>query len=424
MSAIVHIQGREILDSRGKPTVEVDVTLESGATGRASVPSGASTGTHEAHELRDGGPRYGGKGVTKAVGGVNQELARELLGLDGLDQAAIDRAMIDLDGTPNKKRLGANAILGVSLATARAAADECGLSLYRYIGGTAAAVLPVPMMNILNGGQHADNNVDLQEFMVMPFGAKTFAEGLRMGAEVFHALKSVCKQKRLNTSVGDEGGIAPDLESNEAALQLILTAIEKAGFKPGTDLSLAIDAAASEFYADGQYTIEGKAKSSKEMVAYYAGLCERYPIFSIEDGLDQDDWEGWRALTAAFTSNGKSRVQLVGDDLFCTNTERLALGIQRGAANSILIKVNQIGTLTETLATMGMAQAHGYRCVTSHRSGETEDTTIADLAVASNCGQIKTGAPCRTDRVAKYNRLLRIEEELGAHATYAAQSLT
>jgi enolase len=426
MSAIVHVQGREILDSRGNPTVEVDVTLESGATGRACVPSGASTGTHEAHELRDGGARYGGKGVLKAVAGVNQELARELLGLDGLDQAAVDRAMIDLDGTPNKKRLGANAILGVSLATARAAADECGLSLYRYIGGTAASVLPVPMMNILNGGQHADNNVDLQEFMVMPFGAKTFADGLRMGTEVFHALKSVCKQKGLNTAVGDEGGIAPDLESNEAALQLILTAIEKVGLKPGSDVRLAIDAAASEFFSgggDGKYTIEGKAKSSKEMVAYYAGLAERYPIFSLEDGLDQDDWEGWKALTAAFTSNGKARVQLVGDDLFCTNTERIALGIQRGAANAVLIKVNQIGTLSETLAAIGMAHANGYRCVTSHRSGETEDTTIADLAVATNCGQIKTGAPCRTDRVAKYNRLLRIEEELGAHATYAAQRL-
>jgi enolase len=424
MSAIVHIQGREILDSRGNPTVEVDVTLESGATGRASVPSGASTGTHEAHELRDGGKRYGGKGVAKAVGGVNQELARELLGLDGLDQAAIDRAMIELDGTPSKKRLGANAILGVSLATAKAAADECGLSLYRYIGGTAASVLPVPMMNILNGGEHADNNVDLQEFMVMPFGAKSFSEGLRMGTEVFHALKSVCKQKGLNTSVGDEGGIAPDLESNEAALQLILTAVEKAGFKPGADIRLAIDAASSEFYDAGKYTIEGKPKSSKEMVAYYTGLVERYPIFSLEDGLDQDDWDGWRALTDAFASNGKSRVQLVGDDLFCTNTQRLAQGIERGAANAILIKVNQIGTLTETLAAIGMAHAHGYRCVTSHRSGETEDTTIADLAVATNCGQIKTGAPCRTDRVAKYNRLLRIEEELGAHAVYAAQSLS
>jgi enolase len=420
----VHVQGREILDSRGNPTVEVDVTLESGATGRACVPSGASTGTHEAHELRDGGSRYGGKGVLKAVAGVNQELARELLGLDGLDQAAVDRAMIELDGTPNKKRLGANAILGVSLATARAAADECGLALYRYIGGTAASVLPVPMMNILNGGQHADNNVDLQEFMVMPFGAATFAEGLRMGTEVFHALKSVCKQKGLNTAVGDEGGIAPDLASNEAALQLILTAVEKAGLKPGADVRFAIDAASSEFYEGGKYTIEGKAKSSKEMVAYYAGLCERYPIFSLEDGLDQDDWEGWRSLTETFTSNGKSRVQLVGDDLFCTNTQRIALGIERGAANAVLIKVNQIGTLSETLAAIGMAHANGYRCVTSHRSGETEDTTIADLAVATNCGQIKTGAPCRTDRVAKYNRLLRIEEELGAHATYAAQRLS
>jgi len=424
MSAIVHVQGREILDSRGNPTVEVDVTLESGATGRASVPSGASTGTHEAHELRDGGTRYGGKGVLKAVSHVNQEIARELLGLDGLDQALVDRSMIDLDGTPNKKRLGANAILGVSLATARAAADECGLPLYRYIGGTAAATLPVPMMNILNGGEHADNNVDLQEFMVMPFGAASFADGLRMGAEVFHALKSVCKQKGLNTSVGDEGGIAPDLESNEAALQLILTSIEKVGLKPEKDVRLAIDAASSEFYEGGRYTIEGKMKSAQEMVAYYTGLAERYPIFSLEDGLDQDDWDGWKSLTEAFTRDGKSRVQLVGDDLFCTNTERLALGIQRGAANAILIKVNQIGTLTETLATIAMAHAHGYRCVTSHRSGETEDTTIADLAVATNCGQIKTGAPCRTDRVAKYNRLLRLGEELGEHATYAAKSLS
>jgi enolase len=424
MSAIVHVQGREILDSRGNPTVEVDVTLESGSSGRASVPSGASTGTHEAHELRDGGPRYGGKGVQNAVANVNQELARELLGLVGLDQAVVDRAMIDLDGTPNKKRLGANAILGVSLATARAAADECGLPLYRYIGGTAASLLPVPMMNILNGGQHADNNVDLQEFMVMPFGAKSFAEGLRMGTEVFHALKSVCKQKGLNTAVGDEGGIAPDLESNEAAVQLILSSIEKVGLQPGKDVRLAIDAASSEFYEGGRYTIDGQPKSAPEMVAYYTGLCERYPIFSLEDGLDQDDWAGWKRLTEAFASDGKSRVQLVGDDLFCTNTERLALGIQRGAANAILIKVNQIGTLTETLATIRMAHAHGYRCVTSHRSGETEDTTIADLAVATNCGQIKTGAPCRTDRVAKYNRLLRIEEELGVHATYAAASLS
>ncbi len=424
MSAIVHIQGREILDSRGNPTVEVDVTLESGASGRAAVPSGASTGAHEACELRDGvstkGPtRYGGKGVQKAVAHVNDALARELVGLEGMDQAAIDRAMIDLDGTPNKKKLGANAILGVSLAVAKAAAEECGLPLYRYVGGTAASLMPVPMMNILNGGQHADNNVDLQEFMVMPFGAPSFSEGLRMGTEVFHALRSVCKSRSLNTAVGDEGGLAPDLESNEAALVLILSAVEKAGFKPGKDIRLAIDAASSEFYKDGQYVIEGKPKTSREMVAYYAGLCERYPIFSLEDGLDQDDWEGWEALTSTLGS----RVQLVGDDLFVTNTERLALGIKRRAGNAILIKVNQIGTLTETLATIGMAHANGFRCVVSHRSGETEDTTIADLAVATNAGQIKTGAPCRTDRVAKYNRLLRIEEELGAHAGYAAKNL-
>ncbi|MFN0243463.1 MAG: phosphopyruvate hydratase [Planctomycetota bacterium] len=426
MSAIVHVQGREILDSRGNPTVEVDVTLESGAAGRASVPSGASTGTHEAVELRDGAPangqtaRYGGKGVRKAVEHVNEELARELVGLEGLDQAAVDRAMLELDGTPNKRKLGANAILGVSLALAKAAAEECGLPLYRYIGGTAASVLPVPMMNILNGGQHADNNVDLQEFMVMPFGASSFSEGLRAGTEVFHALKSVCKQKGLSTAVGDEGGIAPDLESNEAAITLILGAIEKAGYKPGKDIKIAIDAASSEFYKDGVYVLEGKPRSSREMVAYYATLADRYPLFSLEDGLDQDDWAGWKELTEAL---GK-KVQLVGDDLFCTNTERLATGIKNGAANAVLIKVNQIGTLTETLATIGMAHANGYRCVTSHRSGETEDTTIADLAVATNCGQIKTGAPCRTDRVAKYNRLLRIEEELGSHALYAARTFS
>ena len=423
MSAIVHVHGREILDSRGNPTVEVDVVLESGASGRAAVPSGASTGAHEAHELRDGGPRYGGKGVRGAVENVNGEVARELVGLEGLDQAALDRALIELDGTPNKKRLGANAILGVSLATAKAAAEECGLPLYRYVGGTAASLLPVPMMNILNGGQHADNNVDLQEFMVMPFGASSFSEALRMGAEVFHALKAVCREKGLATAVGDEGGIAPDLESNEAAIALILTAVEKVGLVPGRDVRIAIDAAATEFHEKGRYVIEGRPRSAKEMVEYYAGLAERYPVFSIEDGLDEDDWDGWRELTARLGARGEKRVQLVGDDLFVTNVERLSQGIRRGAANAVLIKVNQIGTLTETLATIGMAHANGYRCIVSHRSGETEDTTIADLAVATNAGQIKTGAPCRTDRVAKYNRLLRIEEELGAQATYAARSL-
>ncbi|MBK7645371.1 MAG: phosphopyruvate hydratase [Planctomycetes bacterium] len=423
MSAILHIQGREILDSRGNPTLEVDLSLESGARGSACVPSGASTGAYEACELRDGGKRYNGKGVQKAVGHVNEDLAHELLGLEGLDQAGVDRAMIELDGTPNKSRLGANAILGVSLALAKAAAEESGLPLYRYIGGAAAHVLPVPMLNILNGGQHADNNVDVQEFMVMPFGAPNFAEGLRMGAEVYHALKSVCKQKGLNTAVGDEGGFAPNLASNEEAIQLILTAVEKAGYKPGEEVRLALDVAASELWKDGKYVFEGKNKTAKEMVQYYVGLCERYPIFSIEDGLDQDDWDGWRELTAAFTHPGRSRVQLVGDDLFVTNVKRLREGIDTKAANAILIKLNQIGTLTETLDTIGLAHQNGYRSVTSHRSGETEDTTIADLAVATNCGQIKTGAPCRSDRIAKYNRLLRIEEDLGRHAKYAGKEL-
>jgi enolase len=420
MSAIVHIHGREILDSRGNPTVEVEVTLESGSTGRACVPSGASTGAHEAHELRDGGTRYAGKGVQKAVANVNGEIARELVGLDGTDQADLDRSLIQLDGTPNKKRLGANAILGVSLATARAAAEECGLPLYRYLGGAAANTLPVPMMNILNGGQHADNNVDIQEFMVMPFGAPNFAEGLRWCAETYHVLKKVCKERKLATAVGDEGGFAPDLASNEEAIQLILAAVEKCGFKPGKDMKIAIDAAATEFHEGGKYEIDGQKKSAKELVAYYGSLVERYPVFSLEDGLSEDDWDGWKELTNAL---GK-RVQLVGDDLFVTNVERLARGIQGGYANAILIKVNQIGTLSETLATMAMAHRSGYRCIVSHRSGETEDTTIADLAVATNAGQIKTGAPCRSDRVAKYNRLLRIEEELGSSAVYAAKFLS
>ncbi len=419
MSEIVDLRAREVLDSRGNPTVEVDVVLESGATGSAMVPSGASTGHHEAHELRDGGKRYGGKGVLKAVENVNEELARELVGFDALDQVGLDRTMLTLDGTPNKARLGANALLGVSLAVARAAADESGMPLYRYIGGAMAGVLPVPMMNILNGGKHADNNVDLQEFMIMPFGATSFAEGLRMGVETFHALKGVCKQKGYNTNVGDEGGFAPDLKSNEEAIELILAASEKAGFKPGRDIRIAIDAASAEFLHDGKYVVEKHGKSSMEMVELYANWCGKYPIFSIEDGLDQDDWEGWQALTQRL--GGK--VQLVGDDLFVTNVARLRTGIEKKAGNAVLVKVNQIGTLTETLETIALAHRSGYRCVMSHRSGETEDTTIADLAVATNCGQIKTGAPCRSDRVAKYNRLLRIEDELGVQASYGAALL-
>jgi len=417
MSAIVHLKGREILDSRGNPTVEVDVALESGATGRACVPSGASTGTYEAHELRDGGPRYSGKGVSKAVANVDEEIARELIGLDAMDQTAIDRELITLDGTPNKKRLGANAILGVSLAVARAAAEEAGLPLYRYIGGAAAHVLPVPMMNILNGGKHADTSVQIQEFMVMPFGASTFAEGLRMGTEVFHALRGIAKSKKLSTSVGDEGGIAPNLANNEAAITLILTAIEKCGLRPGRDVYLAIDAASSEFFHDGKYDFEGQKLTSSQVVEYWAGMCEKYPIWSIEDGLDQDDWDGWVELTQRLGE----RVQIVGDDLFVTSVERVRNGLLRRAANAVLIKVNQIGTLSETLDTIQLAHRNGWRTISSHRSGETEDTTIADLAVAMNCGQIKTGAPCRTDRVAKYNRLLRIEEELGASAVYGAK---
>ncbi|MFT4543015.1 MAG: enolase [Planctomycetota bacterium] len=420
MSEIVRIHGREILDSRGNPTIEVDVELASGAYGRAAVPSGASTGIHEAHELRDGEGRYGGKGVLKAVESVNGEIADELEGEEALDQGEVDRAMITLDGTKNKERLGANAILGVSLAVSKAAAEECSLPLYRYLGGVQAHILPVPMLNILNGGEHADNNVDLQEFMVMPMGATTFAEGLRMGVEVFHALKAVCKARGLNTAVGDEGGFAPNLASNEEAIQLILEATEKTGLQPGHDIKIAIDAASSEFFKDGVYTIDGKGHSSSELVAYYAGLCEKYPIFSIEDGLDQDDWTGWQELTEVLGE----KVQLVGDDLFVTNSERLREGIDKKAGNAILIKVNQIGTLTETLSAIALAHRCGMRNVISHRSGETEDTTIADLAVATNAGQIKTGAPCRSDRVAKYNRLLRIAEELGATARYGPRDLT
>jgi len=414
MSEILDVRGREILDSRGHPTVAVDVVLVSGATGRAAVPSGASTGAHEAHELRDGEGRYGGKGVLKAVESVNTELANHLIGIEALDQGAVDRAMLDLDGTPNKARLGANAILGVSLATAHAAAEESGLPLYRYVGGAAATVLPVPMMNILNGGAHADNNVDLQEFMVMPFGATRFSEGLRMGTEVFHALKAVCKQRGLNTAVGDEGGFAPDLGSNEQAIELILAAVEETGLQPGRDVKIAIDAAASEFLKDGRYLVDGERHSAEALAELYATWCDKYPVFSLEDGLDEDDWDGWRALTERLGD----RLQLVGDDLFVTNSERVERGIRSGVANSVLVKVNQIGTLTETLQTVALAHRHGYTCVMSHRSGETEDTTIADLAVALNTGQIKTGAPCRSDRVAKYNRLLRIEEELGASAVY------
>ncbi len=416
MSEIASLRAREILDSRGNPTVEVDVELASGAAGRAAVPSGASTGHHEAHELRDGEGRYGGKGVLKAVENVNTEIARALEGAEALDQAALDQRMIELDGTRNKARLGANAILGVSLAAAKAAAEECGLPLYRYLGGAAANLLPVPMMNILNGGQHADNNVDIQEFMIMPFGATRFREALRMGTEVFHALKSVCKARNLATAVGDEGGFAPNLGSNHEAIELLLSAVEKTGLMPGRDVKIAIDAASAEFLHAGAYHIDGKQLSAGELVELYASWSERYPIFSLEDGLDQDDWDGWRELTERLGSH----VQLVGDDLFVTNVERLRMGIERGVANAILVKVNQIGTLTETLDAIALAHRHGYRAVISHRSGETEDTTIADLAVATNAGQIKTGAPCRSDRVAKYNRLLRIEEELGASARYGA----
>jgi enolase len=419
MSDIAIIHGREILDSRGNPTVEVDVHLESGAMGRAAVPSGASTGVHEAHELRDGEGRYGGKGCLKAVESVNTELARDLIGREALDQAAIDAAMCAADGTPNKSRLGANAILGISLANAKAAAEECGLPLYRYVGGASANVLPVPMMNILNGGEHADNNVDIQEFMIMPFGATRFTEGLRMCAEVFHALRGVCKERKLSTGIGDEGGFAPDLGSNEEAIELILSAVEKTGLQVGSDVRLAIDAASAEFLTDGAYHIDGKPHTAGELADLYASWCERHPIFSIEDGLDQDDWDGWKGLTDRLGAD----VQLVGDDLFVTNVERVSMGIERGVANAVLVKVNQIGTLTETLDTIALAHRSGYRCVMSHRSGETEDTTIADLAVATNCGQIKTGAPCRSDRVAKYNRLLRIEEELGDAAVYGARNL-
>lgn len=411
MSIIYDVSAREVLDSRGNPTIEVEVELESGAVGRAIVPSGASTGAHEAVELRDGDKgRFLGKGVLQAVQNVNDVIGPEVVGMDALDQVGIDQLMIELDGTPNKAKLGANAILGVSLAVAHAAADYLGLPLYVYLGGFNAKTLPVPMMNILNGGEHADNNVDIQEFMVMPAGAESFRESLRMGAEIYHSLKSVLKEKGLSTSVGDEGGFAPNLKSNEEALQVIMTAIERAGYKPGEQVFLALDVASTEMFKDGKYELtgEGITRTSDEMIAWYEELSNKYPIISIEDGLSEDDWEGWKKLTERLGS----KLQLVGDDLFVTNTERLEQGIQQGVGNSILIKVNQIGTLTETFDAIEMAKRAGYTAVISHRSGETEDVTIADIAVATNAGQIKTGAPARTDRVAKYNQLLRIEDML------------
>jgi enolase len=421
MTAIVDIHAREVLDSRGNPTVEVDVRLEDGAFGRAAVPSGASTGTHEAVELRDGDKaRYGGKGVLRAVEAVNGEIFDVLSGLDAEDQAKIDRTMITLDGTPNKSRLGANAILGASLAVAKASASAAGLPLYRYVGGAGARTLPVPMMNIVNGGAHADNPIDFQEFMILPVGAKSFAEGLRMGAEVFHALKAQLKKAGHNTNVGDEGGFAPHLKGTDEVLSFVMKAIEGAGYRPGEQVALALDTASSEFFKDGKYVMEGEGRTleSPAMVKFYEELVARYPILSIEDGMAEDDWEGWRALTAAIGT----RVQLVGDDIFVTNAERLRQGIDRGVGNAILVKVNQIGTLTETLDAVEMAHKAGYRAVMSHRSGETEDTTIADLAVATNCGLIKTGSLSRSDRLAKYNQLLRIEEELGASARYLGRA--
>jgi len=416
LSEIEKVYARQIVDSRGNPTVEVDVALKSGAAGRAAVPSGASTGEFEAVELRDGGEAWGGKGVSQAVANANGELAEAVRGLDAADQSAVDRAMIDLDGTPNKARLGANAILGVSLAVAKAAAAEAGLPLWRYLGGEAARVLPVPMMNVLNGGAHADNKVDFQEFMVVPVGAPSFSEGLRMGAEVFHALKRTLHDAGLATAVGDEGGFAPDLASNEAALEMLIAGIQAAGYSPGDDIAIALDPATSEIYDAGSYVLEheGRVLTPEEMASYWGDITSRYPVLSVEDGMDEEDWDGWRALTEQIGG----RVQLVGDDLFVTNTERLRRGIDSGVANSILVKVNQIGTLTETLDAVSTAQEAGYTAVMSHRSGETEDTTIADLAVATGCGQIKTGAPSRSDRVAKYNQLLRIEEQLGADAEY------
>ncbi|HYD64698.1 phosphopyruvate hydratase [Azospirillum sp.] len=422
MSAITDIHAREILDSRGNPTVEVDVTLESGAFGRAAVPSGASTGAHEAVELRDGDKsRYGGKGVQKAVESVNGEIFDALSGLDAASQRAIDMAMIELDGTPNKARLGANAILGVSLAVAKASAEEAALPLYRYVGGAFASLLPVPMMNIINGGAHADNPIDIQEFMIMPVGAATGADAIRMGAEIFQSLKKKLKDAGHNTNVGDEGGFAPNLASTDEALGFVMKAIEAAGYKPGDDVMLALDAASTEFFKNGRYELEGEGKSltPDQMVKYWSDLVGRYPIISIEDGMSEDDWEGWKALTDAIGN----KVQLVGDDLFVTNPKRLADGIKKGVANSILVKVNQIGTLSETLEAVDMAHKAGYTAVLSHRSGETEDSTIADLAVATNCGQIKTGSLSRSDRLAKYNQLIRIEEQLGTAARFAGRGI-
>ena len=420
MSEIRRIHGRQVFDSRGNPTVEVELELASGAVGRAAVPSGASTGEFEAVELRDGGDAFGGKGVLRAVGNVNGELAEALAGFDAADQQGLDRRMIELDGTPNKGRLGANAILGISLAAAKAMALEEGMTLWRYLGGDAAHVLPVPMMNVLNGGAHADNKVDFQEFMVVPVGASSFADGLRAGAEVFHALKGKLHERGFATSVGDEGGFAPDLGSNAEALDWLMQGIEAAGYRPGEDVAIALDPATSELATNGAYELEheGRTLSAAELADYWADVAERYPVVSIEDGMGEDDWDGWRALTERLGD----RVQLVGDDLFVTSTERLRRGIESGVANSILVKVNQIGTLTETLDAVRTAHEAGYTAVMSHRSGETEDTTIADLAVATGCGQIKTGAPSRSDRVAKYNQLLRIEEALGSDATYPGRS--
>jgi enolase len=420
LSEVERIHARQIVDSRGNPTVEVDVLLRSGAAGRAAVPSGASTGEFEAVELRDGGDAWGGKGVSRAVANVNGEIAEAVRGIDAADQERLDRTMIDLDGTPNKGRLGANAILGVSLAAAKAATAESGLPLWRYLGGAAAHVLPVPLMNVLNGGAHADNKVDFQEFMIVPVGADSFSEALRTGAEVFHSLKRILHERGLATAVGDEGGFAPDLDSNEAALEALVAGIEAAGYRPGEEVAIALDPATSEIHEDGAYVLEHERRrlSPEEMAAYWIDVAERYPIISIEDGMDEEDWDGWRALTERVGD----RLQLVGDDLFVTNTERLRRGIESGVANSILVKVNQIGTLTETLDAVRTAQGAGYTAVMSHRSGETEDTTIADLAVATGCGQIKTGAPSRSDRVAKYNQLLRIEEALGADASYPGRS--
>ena len=418
MADIIHAFAREILDSRGNPTVEAEVFLDDGARGVAGVPSGASTGVHEAHELRDGGERYQGKGVLKAVENINEKIADEIAGFEADDQRLIDQALIKLDGTDNKSELGANAILGVSIAAAKAAAESAALPLYRYIGGPNAHVLPVPMMNILNGGAHADSGVDVQEFLIAPIGAESFAEALRMGAEVYHALKAVLKDKGLSTGLGDEGGFAPSVDSTKAALDVIVDAIKKAGFEPGKDVALALDVASSEFFKDGKYHFEGGEHTAEEMSKVYEDLIDQYPIVSIEDPLQEDDWEGYTTLTAAIGE----KVQIVGDDFFVTNPARLQEGIEKKAANALLVKVNQIGTLTETFDAVELAHRNGYRTMMSHRSGETEDTTIADLAVALNCGQIKTGAPARSERVAKYNQLLRIEQELGDGAVYAGRS--